>query len=233
MSSSKCLSALPNTWMQYQSRDWCGAGRGCIHYGTGVLAHWKTCLWQRFRAAPLPQYLGKYSNYMYTRVPAASVYVYVLYCRSTRHQLPRTSQLISGLPFWKMHPILLVSWAPKVYSQTQARDMYLNQYLYTGVGEPPLCMSCSALFGVKRAIENFRAEIKADTVFTLGIVMVITFMMLCCNLSSSRWSCNCGSYTAGLSCWPLWVLFLNYKTLSLWTMCTCVFIYQWCVVSFY
>lgn len=29
-------------------------------------------------------------------------------------------------------------------------------------------MSCSALFGIKRAIENFRAEIKAETVFTLG-----------------------------------------------------------------
>ena len=29
-------------------------------------------------------------------------------------------------------------------------------------------MSCSALFAIKRAIENFRAEIKANTVFTLG-----------------------------------------------------------------
>ena len=31
-------------------------------------------------------------------------------------------------------------------------------------------MSCSALFAIKRAIENFRAEIKAQTVFTLGKV---------------------------------------------------------------
>lgn len=43
--------------------------------------------------------------------------------------------------------------------------------MYAGVGEPPLCMSCSALFAIKRAIENFRAEIKTDTVFILGIVV--------------------------------------------------------------
>ncbi|XP_062519686.1 xanthine dehydrogenase/oxidase-like [Corticium candelabrum] len=33
------------------------------------------------------------------------------------------------------------------------------------VGEPPLCMSCSALFAIKHAVENARAEIQQDTFF--------------------------------------------------------------------
>ena len=40
--------------------------------------------------------------------------------------------------------------------------------LFSGVGEPPQCLSCSALFAVKRAIESARAEIGKDTVFTLS-----------------------------------------------------------------
>lgn len=80
-----------------------------------------------------------------------------------------------------MHPIPLVFWAPKVLF-TQCTTLYsINACVYTGVGEPPLCMSCSALFGVKRAIENFRAEIKAETLFTLGTGMVIHFIVPCFN----------------------------------------------------
>ena len=51
--------------------------------------------------------------------------------------------------------------------------------MYAGVGEPPLCMSCSALFAIKRAIENFRAEIKADTVFILGNKVGGTCVCVC------------------------------------------------------
>lgn len=43
----------------------------------------------------------------------------------------------------------------------------------SGVGEPPLCMSCSALFAIKRAIESARAEIGAEPVFVLGIYMYL------------------------------------------------------------
>ena len=31
---------------------------------------------------------------------------------------------------------------------------------YAACGEPPMCMSCSVLFAVKRAIESVRADIK-------------------------------------------------------------------------
>ncbi len=34
--------------------------------------------------------------------------------------------------------------------------IYMNVFL--AVGEPPLCMSCSALFAVKRAIEDARKD---------------------------------------------------------------------------
>ena len=57
------------------------------------------------------------------------------------------------------------------YPVIAKHKVFLTSFIhYTGVGEPPLCMSCSALFAIKRAIENFRAEIKAQTVFTLGKV---------------------------------------------------------------
>ena len=39
--------------------------------------------------------------------------------------------------------------------------------LYAGVGEPPLVMSCSALFAAKRAIESSRAEIGNRDFFSL------------------------------------------------------------------
>jgi xanthine dehydrogenase/oxidase len=36
------------------------------------------------------------------------------------------------------------------------------------VGEPPLCMSCSALFAIKHAVESARSEIAQDTFFPLN-----------------------------------------------------------------
>lgn len=52
--------------------------------------------------------------------------------------------------------------------------LYANMYMYivcfvsTACGEPPLCMSCSALFAIKHAIEAFRKDIGKDTYFALG-----------------------------------------------------------------
>ena len=34
-------------------------------------------------------------------------------------------------------------------------------------GEPPQCMSCSVLFGAKRAVESARAEVQGQQVFSL------------------------------------------------------------------
>ena len=38
----------------------------------------------------------------------------------------------------------------------------------TAVGEPPLCMSCAALFALKRAIEAARAEMGNTSFFALS-----------------------------------------------------------------
>ena len=43
----------------------------------------------------------------------------------------------------------------------------VSLFLYAGVGEPPLVMSCSVLFAAKRAIENARAEIGNREYFSL------------------------------------------------------------------
>ena len=43
----------------------------------------------------------------------------------------------------------------------------VSLFLYAGVGEPPLVMSCSALFAAKRAIESSRAEIGNRDFFSL------------------------------------------------------------------
>ena len=42
----------------------------------------------------------------------------------------------------------------------------------TACGEPPLCMSCSALFAIKHAIEAFRKDIGKDTYFALGMAFI-------------------------------------------------------------
>ncbi len=39
--------------------------------------------------------------------------------------------------------------------------------VFLGVGEPPLCMSCSALFAVKRAIEEARKDMGSEDFFPL------------------------------------------------------------------
>ena len=45
----------------------------------------------------------------------------------------------------------------------------------SAVGEPPMCMSCSALFALKRAIEAARQELGVDNFFPLG-----KYYMQCC-----------------------------------------------------
>lgn len=54
------------------------------------------------------------------------------------------------------------------------------------VGEPPLCLSCSALFAIKRAIENVRAEIKAEEVFTLDGPATVEDTQLDCLVDPSQ-----------------------------------------------
>ena len=39
--------------------------------------------------------------------------------------------------------------------------------LFTASGEPPMCMSCSVLFAVKKAIESARKEIDNKDFFAL------------------------------------------------------------------
>ena len=39
--------------------------------------------------------------------------------------------------------------------------------MYVAVGEPPMCMSCSSLFAVKRAIEEARKDIGKTDFFPL------------------------------------------------------------------
>ena len=54
--------------------------------------------------------------------------------------------------------------------------------IFKGVGEPPLCMSCSALFAVKRAIEEVRRDIGKEDFFPLckfcirGRMPVVTYI---------------------------------------------------------
>ena len=42
--------------------------------------------------------------------------------------------------------------------------------MFVAVGEPPLCMSCSALFALKRCVESVRQDIQKDGFFPLGMV---------------------------------------------------------------
>ena len=44
---------------------------------------------------------------------------------------------------------------------------FFSSFLFLACGEPPLCLSCSVLFAVKRAIENARSEIGKDELFVL------------------------------------------------------------------
>lgn len=48
--------------------------------------------------------------------------------------------------------------------------------LSTACGEPPLCMSCSALFAIKHAVEAFRKDIGKDTYFALGNYIIISHL---------------------------------------------------------
>uniref|UniRef100_K1Q8Q7 Xanthine dehydrogenase n=1 Tax=Magallana gigas TaxID=29159 RepID=K1Q8Q7_MAGGI len=47
-------------------------------------------------------------------------------------------------------------------------------------GEPPLCMSCSALFAIKHAIEAFRKDIGKDTYFALDAPATVERVQLAC-----------------------------------------------------
>ena len=51
---------------------------------------------------------------------------------------------------------------------------FFSSFLFLACGEPPLCLSCSVLFAVKRAIENARSEIGKDELFVL--CKCITFL---------------------------------------------------------
>ena len=46
-------------------------------------------------------------------------------------------------------------------------DKKIIQSIFTAVGEPPMCMSCSALFAVKRAIEDARSDAGIKDFFPL------------------------------------------------------------------
>jgi xanthine dehydrogenase/oxidase len=48
------------------------------------------------------------------------------------------------------------------------------------VGEPPLCLSLSAMFAVKRAIEAARSEIKGDRFFVLNSPATVEYVQRSC-----------------------------------------------------
>lgn len=56
------------------------------------------------------------------------------------------------------------------------------------VGEPPQCLSCSALFAVKRAIESARAEIGKDAVFTLSGPATVEDIQQACLVEPSQFT---------------------------------------------
>jgi len=69
-----------------------------------------------------------------------------------------------------MLPILLASSVLKVYQllcDSTTDFPFTVFFLFLACGEPPLCLSCSALFAVKRAIESARAETGKDELFVL------------------------------------------------------------------
>lgn len=51
-------------------------------------------------------------------------------------------------------------------------DGFYAVWFSTACGEPPLCMSCSALFAIKHAIEAFRKDTGNDTYFALGMAFI-------------------------------------------------------------
>ena len=59
-------------------------------------------------------------------------------------------------------PILVVSF---VHLRTARSHGFCLCYL--ACGEPPMCMSCSVLFAVKKAIDAARTEISNKDLFTL------------------------------------------------------------------
>ena len=48
----------------------------------------------------------------------------------------------------------------------ELHDYFLYQF-YLACGEPPMCMSCCALFAVKKAIDAARTEISNKDLFSL------------------------------------------------------------------
>ncbi|KAK3101621.1 hypothetical protein FSP39_004931 [Pinctada imbricata] len=53
-------------------------------------------------------------------------------------------------------------------------------------GEPPLCMSCSALFAVKHAIEAVRKDLKQDTFFALNAPATVEKVQQLCMVDPSQ-----------------------------------------------
>ncbi len=51
---------------------------------------------------------------------------------------------------------------------------------YAASGEPPLCMSCSLLFAVKRAIESARQDAGNNDVFPLGDCLLVCYAVYEC-----------------------------------------------------
>ncbi|XP_061182872.1 xanthine dehydrogenase-like [Saccostrea echinata] len=53
-------------------------------------------------------------------------------------------------------------------------------------GEPPLCMSCSALFAIKHAVEAFRRDIGKDTYFALDAPATVEKVQQACMIDASQ-----------------------------------------------
>ncbi len=91
-------------------------------------------------------------------------------CRSTNHPPPKIFLLTFEWSSSRMPQILLASSALKVRGCVCVCDcMVWHVCMYHAAsGEPPLCMSCSLLFAVKRAIESAREDAGNNDVFPLG-----------------------------------------------------------------
>jgi xanthine dehydrogenase/oxidase len=56
------------------------------------------------------------------------------------------------------------------------------------VGEPPICMSCSALFAIKHAIENALSEISKDTFFPLDGPATVDRVQIHCQVNTDQFT---------------------------------------------
>ena len=54
------------------------------------------------------------------------------------------------------------------------------------IGEPPLCLSLSAMFAVKRAIEAARSEISSDQFFVLNSPATVEYVQRACLVDISQ-----------------------------------------------